>query len=108
MLPLTARPCAAGRISGPGWKRRHRDAYCTETWGRKVHFGSRCLGTACDERLDGPTAGLPGCPTMAQATFFYDLGSPFAYLAAERLDAVLPAPVAWQPVSLGALFKLTG
>jgi 2-hydroxychromene-2-carboxylate isomerase len=45
---------------------------------------------------------------VAQVTFFYDLGSPFAYLAAERLDAVVPAPVAWQPVSLGALFKLTG
>lgn len=45
---------------------------------------------------------------MARATFFYDLGSPFAYLAAERLDAVLPEPIAWQPVSLGALFKLTG
>jgi 2-hydroxychromene-2-carboxylate isomerase len=45
---------------------------------------------------------------MAQTTFYYDLGSPFAYLAAERLDAVLPAPAAWEPVSLGALFKLTG
>jgi 2-hydroxychromene-2-carboxylate isomerase len=45
---------------------------------------------------------------MVQATFFYDLGSPFVYLAAERMDAVLPAPVTWQPVSLGALFKLTG
>jgi 2-hydroxychromene-2-carboxylate isomerase len=45
---------------------------------------------------------------MAQATFFYDLGSPFAYLAAERVDTVLPDPPAWQPVSLGAIFKLTG
>ncbi len=45
---------------------------------------------------------------MAQATFYFDLGSPFAYLAAERLHQVLPEPLAWQPVSLGALFKLTG
>ncbi|HTA16051.1 MAG TPA: 2-hydroxychromene-2-carboxylate isomerase [Solirubrobacteraceae bacterium] len=43
-----------------------------------------------------------------QATFYYDLGSPFAYLAAERLDRALPEPAVWQPVSLGALFKLTG
>ena len=43
-----------------------------------------------------------------QATFYFDLGSPFAYLAAERLREVLPAPVAWQPVSLRALVKLTG
>lgn len=44
---------------------------------------------------------------MAQATFYFDLGSPFAYLASERLGEVLP-DVAWQPVSLGALFKLNG
>jgi 2-hydroxychromene-2-carboxylate isomerase len=42
------------------------------------------------------------------ATFYFDLGSPFVYLAAERLDRALPEPVRWQPVSLGALFKLTG
>ena len=45
---------------------------------------------------------------MPQATFYFDLGSPFAYLAAERLHEVLPEPVRWQPLSLGALFKLTG
>lgn len=45
---------------------------------------------------------------MAQATFYFDLGSPFAYLAAERMHEVIPAPITWQPVSLGALFKLTG
>jgi len=45
---------------------------------------------------------------MAQTTFYFDLGSPFAYLASERLSELLPAPVAWQPVSLGALFKLNG
>lgn len=41
-------------------------------------------------------------------TFYFDLGSPFAYLAAERLHEILPEPVVWQPVSLGALFKLNG
>ena len=41
-------------------------------------------------------------------TFYFDLGSPFAYLAAERLHDLLPEPIAWQPISLGALFKLTG
>lgn len=45
---------------------------------------------------------------MPQTTFYFDLGSPFAYLAAERLPEILPEPVTWQPVSLGALFKLTG
>ncbi len=45
---------------------------------------------------------------MTQVTFYFDLGSPFAYLTAERISAVLPEPFQWQPVSLGALFKLTG
>lgn len=43
-----------------------------------------------------------------QATFHFDLGSPFAYLAAERLTERLGEDVLWQPVSLGAIFKLTG
>ncbi len=45
---------------------------------------------------------------MPQATFYFDLGSPFAYLTAERLEAHLPEPVAWQPVLLGGIFKLNG
>jgi 2-hydroxychromene-2-carboxylate isomerase len=45
---------------------------------------------------------LPG------TTFYFDVGSPYAYLAAERADRVLPGQVRWQPVLLGGLFKLTG
>lgn len=45
---------------------------------------------------------------MPRPTFYFDLGSPFAYLAAERLDDLFGERVEWQPVSLGALFKLTG
>jgi 2-hydroxychromene-2-carboxylate isomerase len=41
------------------------------------------------------------------AFFHYDLMSPYAYLAAERIDRVLPG-ARWQPVLLGGLFKLTG
>jgi 2-hydroxychromene-2-carboxylate isomerase len=45
---------------------------------------------------------------VPRITFYFDLGSPFAYLTAERLHEILPEPVVWQPVSLGALFKLNG
>ena len=45
---------------------------------------------------------------MPRVRFFFDLGSPYAYLAAERLGGLLPEPVEWQPVLLGGLFKLTG
>ena len=37
--------------------------------------------------------------------FFYDLASPYAYLAASRIGGVLPE-AEWQPVLLGGLFKL--
>jgi 2-hydroxychromene-2-carboxylate isomerase len=45
---------------------------------------------------------------MTQVTFYFDLGSPYAYLTAERISEVLPEPVAWQPLSLGALFNCNG
>jgi len=45
-----------------------------------------------------------------RATFYYDLGSPYAYLSAERIsglftEAGLEQPE-WQPVLLGGLFKI--
>ncbi len=45
---------------------------------------------------------------MPEAIFYFDLGSPYAYLAAERIDDVLPEPAIWQPISLGGLFKANG
>jgi 2-hydroxychromene-2-carboxylate isomerase len=43
------------------------------------------------------------------ATFYYDLASPYAYLAAERISSVFDEAGAeqpeWQPILLGALFK---
>ena len=41
-------------------------------------------------------------------TFYFDVGSPYAYLAAERVETLFPEPPGWQPVLLGGLFKLTG
>jgi 2-hydroxychromene-2-carboxylate isomerase len=45
----------------------------------------------------------------ARATFYYDLGSPYAYLSAERIsglfaEAELEQPE-WQPILLGGLFR---
>jgi 2-hydroxychromene-2-carboxylate isomerase len=42
------------------------------------------------------------------ATLYLDLGSPFAYLALERLGSFDLGAVALAPISLGALFKMTG
>jgi 2-hydroxychromene-2-carboxylate isomerase len=48
------------------------------------------------------------CCQMPETAFYFDLGSPYAYLTAERLDEALPGPVLWQPISLGGLFKANG
>ena len=44
--------------------------------------------------------------------FYFDLGSPYAYLAAERVNALFAdacgQPPEWQPVLLGVLFKRFG
>ncbi|HVC07677.1 MAG TPA: DsbA family protein [Solirubrobacterales bacterium] len=49
---------------------------------------------------------------MSRATFYFDLGSPYAYLTAERIsglftEAQLEQPE-WQPILLGGLFKRFG
>jgi 2-hydroxychromene-2-carboxylate isomerase len=46
--------------------------------------------------------------TDTETTFYFDLGSPYAYLSAERIERALRRPVRWQPILLGAIFKLTG
>ena len=40
--------------------------------------------------------------------FYYDLGSPYAWLAAERINALFPVVPVWQPVLLGGLFQRFG
>jgi 2-hydroxychromene-2-carboxylate isomerase len=47
---------------------------------------------------------------MADVTFYYDLGSPYAYLTADRIDEEFDTSltVDWVPVLLGGIFKATG
>ena len=43
--------------------------------------------------------------TSEQPTFYYDLASPYAYLAAERIHDVLPVAPVWQPILLGGIWQ---
>ncbi len=43
-----------------------------------------------------------------QPIFYYDLGSPYAYLAAERVNQVLGVVPIWQPILLGGIWRHTG
>src|SRR6187551_3685336 len=44
---------------------------------------------------------------MVGPRFLLDVGSPYAYLAAERIERVLPGST-WEPVLLGAIFQARG
>jgi 2-hydroxychromene-2-carboxylate isomerase len=47
---------------------------------------------------------------METVSFYYDLGSPYAYLAADRIDELFDVDVQvdWVPVLLGGIFKANG
>jgi 2-hydroxychromene-2-carboxylate isomerase len=45
---------------------------------------------------------------VERPTFYYDLGSPYAWLAAERIHHVLPETAVWQPILLGGIWQQTG
>lgn len=51
---------------------------------------------------------LPTYQTESDPILYYDVGSPYAYLAVERAESVLGVSPRLQPVLLGGLFKLTG
>jgi 2-hydroxychromene-2-carboxylate isomerase len=40
--------------------------------------------------------------------FYFDLNSPYAYLASERIDDVLPVRPEWRPIAFGAIVNKTG
>lgn len=45
---------------------------------------------------------------MEQPVFYYDLGSPYSYLTAERIQQSLPVVPVWQPVLLGGIWQQSG
>jgi 2-hydroxychromene-2-carboxylate isomerase len=44
----------------------------------------------------------------SRPVFYYDFNSPYAWLAAERVNSVLAVPPVWQPVSFGHILQATG
>jgi 2-hydroxychromene-2-carboxylate isomerase len=70
--------------------------------------GDRCAPRfRCEDGRTRPRRSL--LPTMEQRPVLYvDVGSPFAYLAAERAATVLGAAPELRPILLGGLFRLNG
>lgn len=46
--------------------------------------------------------------TDDRPVFYYDLGSPYAWLAAERIHEAMPVTPVWQPILLGGIWQRTG
>src|SRR5215210_2661249 len=46
--------------------------------------------------------------SAAQPVFYYDFNSPYAWLAAERINHVLPVVPEWQPISYSHVIQHTG
>jgi 2-hydroxychromene-2-carboxylate isomerase len=46
--------------------------------------------------------------THTQPIFYFDLGSPYSWLAAERIHHVLPVVAVWHPILLGGLWQRSG
>jgi len=50
-------------------------------------------------------------PDRREIEFFFDVGSPYSYLASTQIDALgdrVGRPVRWRPFLLGGVFKATG
>jgi 2-hydroxychromene-2-carboxylate isomerase len=45
---------------------------------------------------------------VSEPTFYFDFNSPYAYLAAHRVDRVLGVPVRWQPIAFAFVIRATG
>jgi 2-hydroxychromene-2-carboxylate isomerase len=57
--------------------------------------------------IPAASQNTPSDPGARRALFFYDLGSPYAWLSAERIDSLFAVPPLWVPVLLGGIFKAT-
>ena len=40
--------------------------------------------------------------------FFYDFASPYSYLAAMRVDDLMPVRPAWRPIAFGVIVQRVG
>jgi hypothetical protein len=52
--------------------------------------------------------GQAPAPSAVTADFLYDFNSPYAYLAAQRVDDVMPVEVRWRPIAFGVLIRQIG
>jgi 2-hydroxychromene-2-carboxylate isomerase len=47
-------------------------------------------------------------PALSAPVFYYDVSSPYAYLAASRVDELLPVRPEWRPIAFGVIVRRLG
>lgn len=45
---------------------------------------------------------------MDRPVFYFDFNSPYSWLAAERINGLMPIPPVWQPISFGHVLQASG
>ena len=56
----------------------------------------------------GPAHSRGTIRALSRPVFYYDLSSPYAYLAAARVDELLPVSPEWRPIAFGVIIRQTG
>ena len=81
---------------------RYRFRACPPREGLPLH--DRLLSTG---HGDPRAASVARVSEGDQPVFYYDFNSPYAWLAAERVNHVLPRPPVWRPISFSHILKET-
>src|SRR5271168_1609376 len=87
-----------GRASGERRKRAERH-------GQRLCVCSECA-RVCPRGSHAPIMLVPIGPAACE--FFYDFSSPYSYLAAVRVDEVLPMRPVWRPIAFGVIVQRVG
>lgn len=107
---------ALGIFGAPAWIVRRDGHSPILVWGQDRFAWLEAIRDGWDPEINPPPVGsrsLPPSPAHAgaRAELYFDVSSPFAYLALTQLDALIAATgvtPTLQPILLGALFKELG
>src|SRR3954467_15748880 len=96
--------CATGHCRrGPVAPRACATWHCRRASSTRRSARSTRCGQACAWSYAGICAERYVQGAMPEPVFYYDFNSPFAYIAAHRVDDVLPVRARWRPIAFAFL-----
>jgi 2-hydroxychromene-2-carboxylate isomerase len=104
----TDRAVSLGVFGAPAMVVRRTDKAPLLLWGQDRFDWLKAILMGWDpDAAPGPGVRSPKSEVRSPIDFWFDLSSPFAYLASTQIDAI-GARVRWRPILLGGLFKQIG